>query len=978
MLARWTRRKKDQRLRVTWEAGTDAWRVRLVLEQDGQTLPLPYPLPNDPKYLTLPGVEAYIGLSQLQDLLTDPPVALRKLVSADWSSVSVEHLPYDVFYALLEASGDAAGSASRGTAPAGGPAGAVHTEHVPAQGSTSDATHAEDDDSDDWEEIRMALPALLQELGLPTEPIPVQGRVELRSAPREGEVGVVLWDRRGYNLERTGRRRGAVIQRDGRYELLPRPVWELYKAVQEPADHGYQRLAACQHWARLAGLQLTDMLARESYVLVDSYDVDVVAHAPDHLELVPTYHGRPIDLRGFSDKDGWLRTRYYPTPRVLQDLRKIEERRHLKGADVGRFLADPLSVLPEHNYLFDFEGYSDRVKGLVPFRRISPVRPSDGGRGWFEMESDDGQEAEPLSDEELRDILSAHPDDDFVLHQGHWVHVPPSVRQAVLQGVPRGAQDLGQETADRPGPGEVSGQGSSARPADPVPHGYVLDIYENEHALEYELGTGEIPEDLPDVAVPESLRADLYDHQVAGFRWLVRQWRQRAGGLLADDMGLGKTVQVLTLLAHLHEQGELQPTLLVLPVAVVQTWKEAMARFTPSLPKPYEHTGASRVRSTEWLRQQPITLTTYDTLRRDQLLFGKVDYRAVICDEAQSVKSHSTQRSHALRALKADFRLAMTGTPVENGMEELWAIMDFVQPGCLGSLHSFRTQHGRGQHIGTVLRKIRPHYLRRTKDEVLKDALPPKSVQVIRVPASPEQQARARAICAQVQARRLNPLEGIAKLRMLYAYPGAVDSSLRALEPERIPKLAAVLKVLDDVRDRGEKALVFTESRAVQRLLADTFRRRYGLMWLPVINGEVANREALVYRFNHEPGFGICILSPRAAGVGLTLTAANHVIHYTRWWNPAVENQATDRAHRIGQTRPVTVYHVITCDPAGFANGTAEEKLDQILESKRALAEKVLIPFDIGTVQREVAHALFGAAANSFIRNDAEVRTQNA
>ncbi|MCL6518152.1 DEAD/DEAH box helicase, partial [Alicyclobacillus sp.] len=461
------------------------------------------------------------------------------------------------------------------------------------------------------------------------------------------------------------------------------------------------------------------------------------------------------------------------------------------------------------------------------------------------------------------------------------------------------------------------------------------------------------------------LKATLFDHQLSGFRWLVRQWDQGAGGLLADDMGLGKTVQVIALLAHLHEQGQLAPTLLVVPLALMDTWREELAKFAPTLPGPYLHLGPGRVRNVEWLQHQPLTLTTYDTLRRDQLLFGKVKYRAIICDEAQTAKAHSSQRSHALRAMQGHLRLAMTGTPVENRLEELWTIMDFVQPGRLGSLKAFRETYGRGQAMPELFEKIRPHYLRRTKEEVLADKLPQKTVQVMYVDSSAEQQAYARAIVTEVHHKRIHPLQALARLRLLYAHPGAVTQRLAGLPPERVPKLEAVLRILDAVRERGEKALIFTESRRVQALLVEALMRRYGVPEVPVINGESTHRQAMVTQFNAAPGFRVCILSPRAAGVGLTLTSANHVIHYTRWWNPAVENQATDRVYRIGQTRPVTVYHVITKDPANFPKGTVEEHIHALLEEKQDLARQVLVPFDVRSVQDQVMRAMFGGEAPS-------------
>ncbi|MCL6517823.1 MAG: hypothetical protein K6T67_12820, partial [Alicyclobacillus sp.] len=564
MRAGWWRRKGNERLEIRWAPGPDAWRVELWHQQDDRREPLSFPLPADPRYLTLPGSEVYLTLCHLQHLFTDPPHPLRRAVDVNWDEVSVEHFPYDLHYALLELCSGGIAADTHLDAAASGAATKDRAAHEtdPGDAKAVDASapptflspDGDADGEDAWNEVRSLIPTWLEEVGLPIHPIAVRGRVELDSTPAEGRVRITLWDAKGRNLERSGRRYGPVMVRDGRQELLPLAVWELYKASAMTVQHGYQRLAACQRWAQAAGFELDDVLRREQYVLVDRYDVDVRQHAPDHIELVPTFEGQEIDVRGFSTKSGWQRTRFYPTPRVLEDLRQLQERRHIRGSEVAAFTADPLSVLPEHDYLFDFDGYSDRVKGLVPLVSVRPSDPVGGGRAWFEMEDGDG-ETSPIGDDVLRELVLAHPGEDFVLHEGRWVHIPPQVREQFIAGANEGEKPASHEKGTAPYPGDAdaperrteggagwtpesgagpiepgSGPGGQEPPEDRVPVGMVLDIYENEEALEYALQTPQLAPDAAAVPLPAALKATLFDHQLSGFRWLVRQWDQGAGG----------------------------------------------------------------------------------------------------------------------------------------------------------------------------------------------------------------------------------------------------------------------------------------------------------------------------------------------------------------------------------------------------------------------------------------------------------------
>lgn len=766
---------------------------------------------------------------------------------------------------------------------------------------------------------------LLRTLGLPTESIEVAGMLQLLSLPQQGELKLTLRDHAGRNLDRLGIAYGCLYKVNGDLVLLPEAIYQLKKAMTQPYESGLERIAVCQKLAKDAGLQFDDFLNRETFHLVDSYDLDVQVHGPDHIEIIPKSGDIEVKPLVSSKKDGMNRERFIPSPRVREDIRKLAEKRHIHGAEVPLFLDNPSAVLPEHEYTINLDEFSDRVKGIVPIERVYPMRqPGSSNYQWFDQNT--GEDIE-FGDGILRELMISHPNEQYVHYDGRWVYLDPVMRRELL-----GGGNAPKET----------------RPA------FTLDIYGNEDELEYEINEKGKEADF-EYSLPLDLRADLFEHQRSGYQWLCKLDADGKGGLLADDMGVGKTLQVISYFAKLFEEGRLRPCLIVVPIVLVKNWEEELAKFAPHLPKPYIHLGQRRFRNNAQIEQFDIVITSYDTLKFDQLILGKIDFQIIVCDEAQNVKSFSSQRSRALRAMSGKFRLAMTGTPVENRLEELWAIMDYVQPGCLGSLKGFRKQYTEEQEYEHLFQAIRPYYLRRTKAEVLKNKLPEKHVNnPIEVHASKEQQALSRSMLERLGHGNLAILNMLMQLRQLYGHPGAVVPVYESLPSEQVPKLQEVIKILDAIKAKDEKVLIFTEFRKIQSILKRTLIERYGIS-VPVINGESKSKQESVHVFNQSVGFGAMILSPKAAGVGLNITSANHVIHYTRWWNPAVENQATDRVYRIGQQKDVYVYYVITKDTVNFPNGTVEEIMHQLLESKRELAENVIVPFDISGIQMEIA-----------------------
>lgn len=783
---------------------------------------------------------------------------------------------------------------------------------------------------------------LIGQIGLPTAPIGVEGRLSLTSLPEEAKLKLALMDDRGRNLDRIGKNAGAVYEIDQELVLLPEAVYQLKHAIDSTEEEGYQKIGICQQKAKEAGISLENFLQNETYHVVDQYDLTIQVHNDQHIELIPagqneleTAHlqnGKPVSSR----KNQLKRDRFVSTNHVQQDVQLLQTKRHITGSDVPVFLENPSAVLPEHEYTFDLEAFSERVKGLIPIEHAWP-RFTEGGKiQWFDEETD-----KPLSYDTdfLRGLMEKHPDDQYVQHEGRWIYLDPVLRKKLLDIPPDEENQLKTK--------------------------FMLDIIDNEEKLDYSLEHKDTDE-MQLEPIPVTLQADLFDHQKEGFRWICQLAEREQGGLLADDMGLGKTIQVIAFLLAQKAKNKLNSTLVVLPIALIENWVEEIHKFAPELSNSiYIHRGPSRYRSSGQISRFDIVFTSYDTLKIDQLILGKIKFQAIICDEAQNGKSHTSQRSRALRAMQTNFRLAMTGTPVENSLEELWTIMDFVQPGSLGSLREFRKRFIDSADYEGLLTAIQPCYLRRTKQQVLSDRLPKKFLlDPIKTEASPLQKQIANSMLATKETGQIAILNMLMKMRQLYGHPGTVIPSYEQAEAKSVPKLKELISIVEKVREKSEKVIIFTEFKKINSILKQYFMRQYGIS-VPVIDGETKNRQAVVKSFNESSGFGIMLLSPKAAGVGLTITSANHVVHYTRWWNPAVENQATDRAYRIGQQKDVYVYQIITTDRDNFPNGTVEELMHELLESKKDLAENIVVPFSASDIQKEVIEILMKKSENT-------------
>jgi len=679
----------------------------------------------------------------------------------------------------------------------------------------------------------------------------------------------------------------------------------------------------------------------------------------------------------------------------------------LRAVEKWLVASDISTLAIRYAEVFDLEAYSDRVVGFDGTTITVPyVARKDAGTGWIPENIERGViravagGVEPhrltLSPEQLEELAALCrkakeegsstvpvPGTDLRVHVAeaeHWL--------TVFQ-----ADEERRRTKKRLPTEEKDPSGANRAP--------ILKILHNIERLDY--GVAPLIAQLEPGAEPELPNAlkqgvELLPHQRVGVAWLQHRFRQKEQGvtgcLLADDMGLGKTLQVLCLLAWYREVfPNPRPCLVVAPVALLENWKAEVEKFldgtqghvlalygedlrqvraTPeSIDPELQALGLRKFLRPGFEADSSIVLTTYETLRDYQFSLARVHWGIVVCDEAQKIKTPAALVTRAAKALQADFRVACTGTPVENSLADLWCLFDFFQPGLLGSLNEFTSKFrrqietraaGHDQLVERLRKAIEPWVLRRLKADVA--TLPPKyerdhseaDPRCMQLRMSPLQRQLYSEVISRFRAAMRHRERGagilaiLNTLRMICSHPLSVsheDAELLPIEVhiEHSPKLAWLLDRLTAIRARGEKAIVFTEYRDIQRLLQRAIMYRFDYV-APIVNGSStvdprsdASRQRIIDRFQSAPGFGVIILSTTAVGFGLNVQAANHVIHFTRPWNPAKEDQATDRTYRIGQTKPVHVY----C-PTVIAEDfeTFDLRVDSLLAEKRSLSRDML------------------------------------
>lgn len=732
------------------------------------------------------------------------------------------------------------------------------------------------------------------------------------------------------------------------------------------------------------GVVLDAFLAKERVVSVSKLAPRLVS-VPGGFQVRPHADGVPdaeLDQYYYSGKTGerilpiagpdGARTRVVFDGDASAGFKRSRELNVLTPEQVAEAVERPEEVFGTS---FDLSAASERVTGLgVPVRQAIPIVKELPSTAWWDWDVT-AEQIDLESGEPAGPPLSFK-DEDTRIELGEAIaradaagrsYVPAPDGRSLLEITPqlRKAVEAATKLAEAQDPVSKKVSTSDKR---------VLLVKENLESLGFASEHAGLRPDLAaQLQQPAGLKSPfaLKDHQIEGFRWLVTvfggedtgRWR---GGMLADDMGLGKTLQVLSLLSWLIENGRPGPHLVVAPVGLLDNWQREAnqffgARFEPSMEVEGRHLPQELDRVAARLGSQRIVYTSYETLRRHERKFASVRWDMMILDEAQKAKVPTAQISRVVRAIGARGRLAMTGTPVENTLTELWTLFDWAVPGLLGTLREFGTDtikplRAAGpeevQRIAAEIhRRIEPVFIRRMKEEILRD-LPEKRFVPNRVPLSEKQRNTYASILSQDRKPK-DALGVLIRLFAVCAHPSlSSNATLPTPEEEAFPKIERVFGLLDRIRSAGEKVIVFANRKPIQRWLANAFESRYGIL-VDIINGDVSEsrtRMHMIDRFTNTEGFAVLVLAPRAAGVGLNITAANHVIHYMREWNPAVENQATDRAYRIGQTKPVNVYTLIGTAPEGT---TVEEKLDALLETKRELMRQFVVPMGLTQVTEE-------------------------
>lgn len=770
---------------------------------------------------------------------------------------------------------------------------------------------------------------------------------------------------------------------DGSVILLAEHQYEFEKLFNQPIDvkdkdQIFKFVAKVLSEAKRLHIDTDEYLKKQNYLFVDGLELDVEA-SPNEIIVNSQYTSNDhvdhsllheMSTRQAVYANNQQGAKIFVDDKVISENNKIKLMKPIIGQDVPKFLENPEAFLPESE-LIDLSQFSERVKslGIRVYKAQPYVHASEKERGWFDIETGITLTGSTVEDEQSLDVESFHQfledtkqqNEEYVYYEDKWVKVPNHLEDFVA------ATDTFKQ---------MSSQGTTSQ-IDVTKLPYVLEIFENINQLDFNKPIIDLFEqwnqsEVLDQSLPQSFRAQLKPFQLDGYMWLKKIYHRKIGGLLADDMGLGKTIQIISLLAYLNDRNELDKTLILVPKTLLENWVQEIQKFAPSLSyKVYVHSGYDRYRTLEELQPYSIVITTYHTLAKDQLLLGQVEWQFVACDEAQAIKNPTTAITKVLKAMNTKSRIAMTGTPIENGLSELWSIMDFVQPGLLGSLSQFKETYINSakdtdnlESIEQLLMsQIAPIYKRRLKSGELKGQLPDKKMHVVEANLSQLQERLYTDIILQVQHKKIAVLSAISQLKQLCAHPGLLYPQFRNVDIKDVPKLEKTLNIIESIKVKNEKVLIFTEFQEMQQILRNIIRDKFGIN-ASIINGMTNRRQQVVQEFNSKPGFDIMILSPKAAGTGLTITSANHVIHYTRWWNPAVENQATDRVYRIGQEKDVSVYYpIVVGDTNKFGSGTVEEIVHRILLEKQSLATSIIVPSQQLELEKDIMNNMFSQPA---------------
>ena len=607
-------------------------------------------------------------------------------------------------------------------------------------------------------------------------------------------------------------------------------------------------------------------------------------------------------------------------------------RKHWKEAE-PRIIDAPESILDDVG--FDLNDYSDRVVGIeAHVYRVQSIQSEGGERLCLRDMHGASQPLLNLTPEEEIALAeeckkASLSNKNYIQFKGQWIRVPNIFQSQKLEK--QGKRNAG-----------------------------VLKIIDNLEEESYQKGGGEAG--MADISlIPPGLHKDytLLPYQKEGFAWLAAHvgigTPSTDHGLLADDMGLGKTLQTLSVLSLLKENQSYRSALLVAPASLLMNWIAEIKKFFPNRFRSPLVLDSKMVFSRNWIAQTDVVICSYETLRSQQLELGAVEWTVIITDESHRFKNPTSQTTKAILAMQSQYRIALSGTPVQNSLVDIWSQFDWLCPGYLGELRSFKKEYkdASAEKLEQLNHKIKGRFLRRTKEAVLSDVLPPKSIQKYLLDMSPSQEALYNTIIYDFKQRIIKPFAALHQLKRVCTEPTYLSADKELVVHPKVQWLLRILKQIESVQ---EKVIIFAEWYSLQAelatLISETFQTH-----IEIINGKVDTRLRLdkIDYFNRSSGFRVMILSPNAAGVGLNITGANHVVHYTRHWNPAMESQATDRAYRIGQTKPVTVYVPIL---KHSKQKSIEEHIDAVLSRKVHLAEKIIMITDIDAIQKEIEQSL--------------------
>lgn len=434
---------------------------------------------------------------------------------------------------------------------------------------------------------------------------------------------------------------------------------------------------------------------------------------------------------------------------------------------------------------------------------------------------------------------------------------------------------------------------------------------------------------------PLGLMADLYPYQKKGWEWLRFMRQEKIGGILADEMGLGKTIQIISLFCS--DKEDVFPALIISPATLLENWRREFAKFAPHI-NTYIHQGPKRTGFPNEIRKYDVVITSYETIIRDSSLISQIEWKVVVCDEAQAIKNPQTKRAISVKKIPRQIGFAVTGTPIENSLTDLWSIIDFSAPGFLSNQAVFEKRFNHIDGASELEKIISPLILRRRVIEVAKD-LPAKII----IPQVLELNSEEVSLYEQIRIETINEFKSnaslvvLSRLRMFCAHPFLIEDKPNEDATSYSNKFKRLIEIVEEIVANGAKILVFTSFTKMIDIIVSNIQNRFGI-YSNSIDGRTAinDRQKIVDEFSAVEGSALLALNPIAAGTGLNITAANHVIHYNLEWNPAKEDQASARAYRRGQDRPVIIHRL-------FYTNTVEEAIDERLDRKRLLAGEAIV-----------------------------------